>query len=85
MGIFSWIVFGGLAGWVASIVVPTKGNNGCLFNVIVGVVGAFIGGLVVNYLGGDIGNLDFSFSSFLVAVLGSIILLTITGIGRKKK
>jgi uncharacterized membrane protein YeaQ/YmgE (transglycosylase-associated protein family) len=84
MGILGWIIFGGLAGWVANIIIPTKGNNGCLFNVIIGVVGAFLGGLIVNFLGGDFGNFDWNWSSFGVAVLGSIILLAITSMARKK-
>ena len=44
MGILGWIILGGLAGWVSSIIMKTDGSQGMLMNIIVGVIGAFIGG-----------------------------------------
>lgn len=79
MGIVSWIIFGGLAGWVASLVTGRNERQGCLMNIIVGIVGAFIGGFLVEMLGG--GEMDFSFdlTSFIVAVIGAVVLLVIVG------
>lgn len=76
MGIISWIIFGALAGWVASKIMKTDHSMGAVANIVVGIVGAFIGGLVMSLLGG-VGVTDFDFRSFLVAVVGSVILLAI--------
>ena len=53
MGLLSWIVFGALAGWVASMIAGNSRRQGCLTDIIVGVVGAFIGGFVVSLISGD--------------------------------
>ena len=92
MSIFGWIVFGALAGWVASMIVGNSGRQGCIGNVIVGVVGALIGGFIVGFFRGDgriaLDNFDWDWFSFGTAVLGSVVLLFITGAsgrGKKKK
>lgn len=77
MGFISWIVFGALAGWVASIIMGTNQRQGCLMNIIVGIVGAFIGGFVVGLFGGGV-SWEWSWASFFTAVLGAVILLFIT-------
>ena len=51
MGIIGWIILGGLAGWVASLIMKTDGRQGILMNIIVGVVGAFIGGWIMGLIG----------------------------------
>ena len=51
MGIIVWIVFGGLAGWVGSMIMGTDGQQGILLNVIVGIVGASLGGFIMNFFG----------------------------------
>ena len=76
MGIIVWIVFGGLAGWVGSMIMKTDGQQGIILNVIVGIVGASIGGFIMNLLG-EGGVSGFNFYSFLVAVLGAVVLLYI--------
>jgi len=83
MGILSWIIFGALAGGIAGMIADSK-RSGCLYNVVIGIVGAFIGGFLMQFVTGQ--NIDFGFnlSSFVVAVLGSIVLLLITGATRKK-
>lgn len=83
MGLFSWIIFGALAGWVASIIAGTNERQGCLMNIIVGVLGAFLGGLIMQAVGRGI-TFDWNPESFLVAVLGAILLLVITGRTRKR-
>ncbi|HEX9370318.1 MAG TPA: GlsB/YeaQ/YmgE family stress response membrane protein [Roseiflexaceae bacterium] len=85
MGLISWIVFGALAGWVASMLMGTSARQGCLMNVIVGVVGAFLGGLVVELITGSGVQFGWSLRSFGVAVLGAVILLAITGWGRRRR
>jgi uncharacterized membrane protein YeaQ/YmgE (transglycosylase-associated protein family) len=76
MGFFSWIIFGALAGWAANVVVGGKDRRGgCLFSVVVGVVGAALGGLIYRLVTGKDKTYDFDFPSFGVAVLGAIVLL----------
>jgi uncharacterized membrane protein YeaQ/YmgE (transglycosylase-associated protein family) len=76
MNILLWIVFGGLVGWLASIVMRTDREMGIPANIIVGILGALIGGWVVTLFGGPTVT-GFNLSSFLVAILGAVILLAI--------
>lgn len=76
MGIISWVIIGGLAGWIASMITGNNEDMGFWKNVIVGIVGAFIGGFVFNFIGGY-GITGFNLWSLLVAVVGSVILLWI--------
>ena len=76
MSFLAWIVIGGLAGWVASKFMGTDKDQGVLLNIVVGVVGALIGGFVINLIGGQ-GLTGFSPWSFVVALVGSVILLWI--------
>ena len=82
MGILAWIIFGGLSGWVASMIAGRNERQGCLLNIIVGVVGAFVGGLLMQFVTGQGFNFGFNLPSFIVAVLGAVILLAITGRSR---
>jgi uncharacterized membrane protein YeaQ/YmgE (transglycosylase-associated protein family) len=77
MGFFSWVIFGALAGWAANLVIggPDRRRQGCLVSVLVGVVGAALGGLIYRLITGKEMSFDFDFPSFGVAVLGSIVLL----------
>lgn len=73
MGILSWIIVGGLAGWIASKVMK-GGSMGLLGNIIVGIIGAFVGGFIVNLIGGK-GVTGINIWSILVAVLGAIVFI----------
>lgn len=84
MGIIAWIIFGALAGWVASIIMGTNRNQGCLLDIIVGVVGAFLGGFLFELLTGRGFEFGFNIGSFIVAVLGAVILLAILGFFRRR-
>lgn len=83
MGILSWIIFGALAGGVAGMIAGSK-RSGCLYNIVIGVVGAFLGGLIMQFVTGQQFDFSWSWNSFLVAVVGAILLLVITG-GTKRK
>ncbi len=76
MSIIGWIILGGLAGWLASKIMGTDPQQGIFMNIVVGIVGALIGGFVMRSLGaGDVTG--FNFWSFIVALIGSVILLAI--------
>ncbi len=83
MGIISWIVLGALAGWVASIIMKNNPKMGAFANIAVGIIGAFIGGFIMNLIGANADVTGFTLESFLVALLGSVILLAIINLIRK--
>ncbi|MEK7100891.1 MAG: GlsB/YeaQ/YmgE family stress response membrane protein [Patescibacteria group bacterium] len=74
MGLLLWIVFGAIAGWIASLLMKSEG--GLLWDILVGIVGAVVGGFVMSLLGqGGVGG--FNLYSFLVAILGACIFIAI--------
>lgn len=85
LGFIGWIVLGGLAGWIASKIAGTDAQQGLLGNIVVGIIGGLLGGWVFGLFGGA-GVTGFNIWSFLVAIVGAVILLflwkAITG--RKK-
>ncbi len=76
MHILLWIVFGGLVGWAASILMHTNAQQGIVLNIIVGIVGATLGGWIMG-LGSMSGPTGFNLYSFGVAILGAVVLITI--------
>jgi uncharacterized membrane protein YeaQ/YmgE (transglycosylase-associated protein family) len=76
MGIIIWIIFGGIAGWIASLIMKTDSQQGIMLNIIVGIVGAVVGGWVMSLLGGT-GVTGFNLYSLIVAVIGAIILIAV--------
>lgn len=76
MGILSWIIFGALAGWVASKITGNDASMGAIANIIVGVIGAIVGGFIMSLIGRT-GVDGFNLVSFLVAVGGAVLLLAI--------
>jgi uncharacterized membrane protein YeaQ/YmgE (transglycosylase-associated protein family) len=87
MSFIVWIVVGGLLGWVASMIMGTNDQQGKLLNIIVGIVGAFLGGLLLAPLlnTGTINQGDFSIGSLLVSLVGAVVLLAIVGFFRKRR
>ena len=83
MSILTWIIFGALAGGVAGMIAGSK-RSGCLYNIVIGIFGAFVGGLIMQFVTGETFSFDFTWGSFLVAVVGAIILLVVTGATKRK-
>jgi uncharacterized membrane protein YeaQ/YmgE (transglycosylase-associated protein family) len=86
MTFLAWIIIGGILGWLASLVMRTDAQQGLLLNIVVGIVGALLGGwLLAPLLGtGTINQNDFSIGSLLVSFLGAVILLAIVNLFRRK-
>ncbi|PZU58784.1 MAG: GlsB/YeaQ/YmgE family stress response membrane protein [Sphingobium sp.] len=80
MGIILWLIIGGIVGWLASMIMRTDAQQGILLNIVVGIVGAFIGGLIFN--GGTI-NQVLTVNSFIVSLVGAVILLAIVNLVRR--
>lgn len=76
MGILSWIILGGIAGWIASMFAKTNESMGILANIVVGILGALLGGFLFGLFGGD-GVSGFNLYSLFVAIVGSFVLLMI--------
>ena len=85
MNFIFWIIVGGLIGWLASLVMKTDAQQGIFLNVVVGIVGAFLGGwLLAPLFGtGTINANDFSIMSLVVSFLGAVILLAIVNLIRR--
>ena len=87
--LITWIVIiivGGLLGWIASKIMGTDPQQGLLLNIIVGIVGAILGGFLASLIGigeGTITQGDFSIGSLLISLVGAIILLAIVNFVRK--
>ncbi len=73
---FLWIILGALAGWIAGLLM--KSSQGLVINIILGIIGAFVGGFLMTQFGQS-GVTGFNFYSLFVAVLGAVILI---GIGK---
>ena len=77
VGLGGWlgaIIIGGLAGWVASMIMKTDASMGVFMNILVGIIGAVIGNLLLPLFGAS-GTTGFSVWSFIVALIGAIVLL----------
>jgi uncharacterized membrane protein YeaQ/YmgE (transglycosylase-associated protein family) len=83
MWVLLWIVFGGLVGWVASKIMRTDAEQGIVLNIVVGIVGAVLGGWLVSYFGGS-GVTGFNVNSFAVALLGAIVLIVAVKLLRRR-
>ena len=79
MGFVSWIVLGGIAGWLASIIMKRNDQMGCIMNIVAGIVGAFVGGWVFSLFGGQ-GVTGFNLQSLLVAFVGAVIVLAVVNL-----
>ncbi len=77
MGIILWLVFGALVGWVASLIMNTDSQQGTVLNIVIGIVGAFLGGELMSFFGGT-PIMGFNVYSFFVALFGAIVLIALS-------
>ncbi len=84
MNFLIWLIVGGVVGWLASLVMRTDAQQGILLNVIVGIIGAFIGGWVISPMVG-VGSINegLSIGSFLVSLVGAVVLLAVVNLFRR--
>ncbi len=83
MGFFSWIIFGLIAGAIAKALHPGKDPGGWIVTILIGIAGAFVGGWIGTLIGwGSVSG--FNFRSFILAVIGAVLLLWIYGMVKKK-
>ena len=79
-----WLIVGGIIGWLASLIMKTDAQQGILLNVVVGIIGAFIGGwLIAPLIGGSTGAGGFDIMGLIAALIGAIILLAIVNLFRR--
>lgn len=81
MGFIVWIIIGGIVGWLASLIMRTDAQQGILMNIVVGIVGAFIAGLIFG--GGNINQDPMDITNILVSLVGAVILLAIVNLIRR--
>ena len=80
IGILVWLVVGGVCGWLASLIMRTDAQQGIILNIVVGIIGAVIAGLILGK--GNI-NQDLSITTFLWSLLGAVILLAVVNLVRR--
>lgn len=85
LGCISWILFGALIGWLASLITGRNNRQGCLMNIIVGVVGAFIGGAGYALLSGGTFTVSWNLSSLIVSFLGAVVLLAVVNFFTRRR
>ncbi|MBA2724037.1 MAG: GlsB/YeaQ/YmgE family stress response membrane protein [Methylibium sp.] len=85
MNLIVWLIVGGIIGWVASMIMRTDGQQGMFLNVVVGIVGAALGGWLISPLLGlpSINDGAFSIGALLVSLIGAVILLAIVNLFRR--
>ena len=74
MDILLWIILGAVAGWIAGVI--TKSSHGIIEDILLGIIGAFVGGFIMNSLG-QVGVTGFNFYSIMVAVVGAVVLIVL--------
>lgn len=76
MGLILWIIFGALAGWIGSMIAGRNEEQGAVGNIVVGIIGALVGGFIANMLG-FAGVTGFNLVSLLIAIAGAVLVLSI--------
>ena len=86
MNLLIWLVVGGVIGWLASLIMHTDASQGILLNVVVGIVGAMLGGWLISPLMGvgTINQSNFSIGALVVSLVGAVILLAIVNLFRRR-
>ncbi len=83
MGIILWIIFGALAGWIASIAMNTNSEQRTIADIFMGIIGALVGGFIMNLLGQS-GVTGFNLYSLVVAVIGAMVVIYISRMFRNR-
>jgi uncharacterized membrane protein YeaQ/YmgE (transglycosylase-associated protein family) len=81
MHIILWLIVGGIVGWLASIIMRTNAQQGIILNIVVGIVGAFVAGLIFNGTAAPVN--PFSIQGFLIALVGAVVLLAVVNLFRR--
>ncbi len=84
MGIVLWIIFGALAGWIASVIMKTNSSQGTMMDIIMGVVGAVVGGFLMGLVGQS-GVTGFDLRSLVVAVIGAVVVIYVGRMLRRNR
>ena len=87
MGIIGWLIFGAIVGWVASKIMGTDAQQGAIMNIIVGIVGALIGGFLWGLITGNaMPTTFFDLGSWITAIVGACVLVFVVGLitGRRR-
>jgi len=85
LSLLGWIVLGGIAGWIAKVATGVGEKRGCIFNIVVGIIGSVVGGFVFSFVG-KTGVTGFNIWSLFVAAVGAVIFLWIASFfGKKRK
>ena len=79
IGLIVWLIIGGVVGWLAGMIM--RDNQGVVMNIVVGIIGAFLGGLIFDH--GEINNAPLTVESFAVSLIGAVILLAIVNLMRR--
>ncbi|MBX4205957.1 GlsB/YeaQ/YmgE family stress response membrane protein [Candidatus Microgenomates bacterium] len=77
MGVLLWILLGAISGWIASLVMRTNANQGMFMDIILGIIGALVGGLIFNFFGAP-GVTGFNIYSMVVSVVGAVVLIALS-------
>jgi uncharacterized membrane protein YeaQ/YmgE (transglycosylase-associated protein family) len=81
MGFIVWLIVGGIVGWLASLIMRTDAQQGIILNIVVGIVGAVIAGLIIG--GGTINQDPMDLTNILWSLLGAVILLAVVNLVRR--
>jgi len=86
MGWLAWIILGGVAGWIASMLTRNNDKMGLIGNILIGIAGAFAGNFLVNLItGAGVASFGFNFTTFIIAIAGAVVLLLIFNWIRRRR